>query len=103
MSAEELTRNSSHGFRPIISGDRKHLPDGIGYAEVINAGKSRYNEDTASCFQGRLVKGQKTVKYTYIGLFDGHGGPVSSIENLLFIELMLSCKGNGQTANSSRK
>jgi hypothetical protein len=77
MSPEELTRSSSHGFRPIVTGQPNILPDGIGYAEVINAGKSRYNEDTASCLQGRLTKGEKVIKYTYIGLFDGHGGPVN--------------------------
>ena len=42
---EEMTQFASHGFRPVVPGDPAHLPDGVGYAEAMNAGKSRYNED----------------------------------------------------------
>lgn len=59
------------------------LDAGIGYAEVINAGKSRYNEDQASIFQGQLRPRGNTMKafnYLYVGLFDGHGGPGCAIK-----------------------
>ena len=60
----------------------------IGYAEVINAGKSRYNEDQACIFQGQLrpksdlgsMETAKSINYLYIGLFDGHGGPGCAVK-----------------------
>ena len=42
---EEMTQFASHGFRPVVPGNPAHLPEGVGYAEAMNAGKSRYNED----------------------------------------------------------
>ncbi len=58
-TAEELTHFASHGFRPVVPGNPSHLPDGIGYAEAMNAGKSRLNEDEAACFRGQLRKDNK--------------------------------------------
>ena len=58
----------------------------IGYAEVINAGKSRYNEDQACVFEGQLrpkraaAEDNKPINYLYIGLFDGHGGPGCAVK-----------------------
>ena len=51
--------------------------ESIGYAECINAGKSRYNEDQASIIlkQLRPKSSPTPINYLYIGLFDGHGGP----------------------------
>ena len=53
----------------------------MGYAEVINAGKSRYNEDQASVAKGRLlgVNGV-AIPYLYVGVFDGHGGTGAAIK-----------------------
>lgn len=54
-----------------------------GYAECVNAGKSRWNEDQAVYRQGILSKAtpnedgsvQKfAIPYTYYGIFDGHAG-----------------------------
>jgi hypothetical protein len=76
--------NYSHGFRPVVTGSGSIVPDGIGYAEVINAGKSRYNEDEAAVVCGSFGSGSNVVKYTYVGLFDGHGGPVRAFVRLFF-------------------
>ena len=53
FSEAEVTANANHEERPVIQPKVK-LPvdEGIGYAEVINAGKSKYNEDQTSIFQG---------------------------------------------------
>ncbi len=58
-TAEELTHFASHGFRPVVMGNPANLPEGIGYAEAMNAGKSRLNEDEAACFRGQLRKDDK--------------------------------------------
>ena len=55
---------------------------------MINAGKSRFNEDQSCIFRGQLRPPKseaynleaedgsvKPINYLYIGLFDGHGGP----------------------------
>ena len=56
MTEEETSANSSHYKRPIVVPKAKLPLESIGYAEVINAGKSRYNEDQA-CI---------VVKYAFI-------------------------------------
>ena len=73
----EMSANSSHFQRPIIVPKIKLPVESIGYAECINAGKSRYNEDQASIIlkQLRPKSSQTPINYLYIGLFDGHGGP----------------------------
>uniref|UniRef100_UPI00398E73B9 protein phosphatase 1M-like n=1 Tax=Pristiophorus japonicus TaxID=55135 RepID=UPI00398E73B9 len=75
----------------------KKLPWSTGYAEVINAGKSAFNEDQATCRPIILRKtvdndeqwvlmcpkedtSDQGVLATYWGLFDGHGGPVAAIQ-----------------------
>jgi len=79
----------------------KVLPCGIFYAEAMNAGKSRYNEDQATCVLGNINIPPKSkinnniklsylgetnrclmrpIKYVYVGLFDGHGGPGAAIK-----------------------
>ncbi|XP_055994947.1 protein phosphatase 1J isoform X1 [Sorex fumeus] len=62
------------------------LPWRTGYAEVINAGKSRHNEDQACCKALRLESrrgvsgasressGSLPLCFYYWGLFDGHAG-----------------------------
>ncbi len=73
----------------------------MGYAETINAGKSRYNEDQASVFLGKawhlclyriryhFPAGElwpksegisNPIPYLYVGLFDGHGGPGCAVK-----------------------
>ena len=55
----------------------------LGYAEVINAGKSRYNEDQASIILSQLrpkSSDRSIINYLYIGLFDGHGGPGCAVK-----------------------
>ena len=49
---------------------------------MINAGKSRYNEDQAAVYQGELSRGRgfKPVKYLYVAVFDGHGGPGAAVK-----------------------
>lgn len=83
-----MLTNASHANRPIVIPKTKLTPlEAIGYAEVINAGKSRYNEDQACIYQGQLrpkssndLAGQKAINYLYIGLFDGHGGPGCAVK-----------------------
>ena len=57
---EEMTQFASHGFRPVVPGNPAHLPEGVGYAEAMNAGKSRYNEDQVRSIliiQTRAIEG----------------------------------------------
>uniref|UniRef100_H3BEG9 Protein phosphatase, Mg2+/Mn2+ dependent 1J n=1 Tax=Latimeria chalumnae TaxID=7897 RepID=H3BEG9_LATCH len=50
LTPEELQRSVDHMNRPILTPrETKRLPWNTGYAEVINAGKSAYNEDQACC------------------------------------------------------
>ena len=74
----------SHYQRPVVVPKAKILPDfeSIGYAEVINAGKSRYNEDQASIVLSQLrpKSSDRSINYLYIGLFDGHGGPGCAVK-----------------------
>ncbi|XP_072136894.1 protein phosphatase 1M-like isoform X3 [Mobula birostris] len=84
--------------RPVIFPPRnKKLPWSTGYAEVVNAGKSIFNEDQATCKQ-LILKNRvnidedwvflcpseepqnQEIMATYWGLFDGHGGPVAAIQ-----------------------
>ena len=44
LTEEEAALYSSHLTRPVLT-PKTPLPPGIGYAEAINAGKSKYNED----------------------------------------------------------
>jgi protein phosphatase 1H len=53
----------------------------VGYAEVINAGKSRFNEDQATVVEGKLIgMNGVTIPYLYVGVFDGHGGPGAALK-----------------------
>ncbi|XP_064138483.1 protein phosphatase 1J isoform X2 [Loxodonta africana] len=88
LSPGGLRRANDHAGRAVQSppDTGRHLPWSTGYAEVINAGKSRHNEDQACCevvyVEGRrsvtgapkeLSRGQGLCFY-YWGLFDGHAG-----------------------------
>ncbi|XP_053313567.1 protein phosphatase 1J [Spea bombifrons] len=100
LTPEELQGSKDHTARTVLSlkspGD---LHWGTGYAEVINAGKSQYNEDQACCEyvivqsrdeefnynceesvqleqkrQQSLDKVESRIRFYYWGLFDGHAG-----------------------------
>ncbi|XP_026356755.1 protein phosphatase 1M isoform X2 [Ursus arctos] len=81
--------------RPVRSPARgRALPWNAGYAEIINAEKSEFNEDQAACGQlciGRCAFAaeedqewltlcpEELLTGHYWALFDGHGGPAAAI------------------------
>lgn len=71
---------ASHFKRPVV-GSKGPLPAEIGYAEAMNAGKSKLNEDQATVHEGQL-KGMNGViiPYLYVGVFDGHGGSGAAVK-----------------------
>ncbi|CAH0561949.1 unnamed protein product [Brassicogethes aeneus] len=87
LEDDEVQMSADHKLRPIIH-PSKSLPHHTGYAECVNAGKSKWNEDQAVYRQGVLSKvvtvenGNQTsaasqtfsIPYTYYGIFDGHAG-----------------------------
>lgn len=77
---DEIQVTADHAVRPIIvPRDVNALPWNAGYAETINAGKSRQNEDQACVREGRvnvMQAGKIThIPYTLFSVFDGHAGP----------------------------
>ncbi|XP_069792692.1 protein phosphatase 1M-like [Narcine bancroftii] len=98
QSAGERSRILDRGVRPVLFLPRnQRLAWNTGYAEVINAGKSIYNEDQATCTPIILKRRVSNVEdwvllcpsedmqndeivATYWGLFDGHGGPMAAIQ-----------------------
>ncbi|KAJ8953267.1 hypothetical protein NQ318_015849 [Aromia moschata] len=82
LGDDEVQMSADHKLRPIIH-PSKPLPHHAGYAECVNAGKSRWNEDQAVYRQGVLTKVEHddsgglqkfSIPYTYYGIFDGHAG-----------------------------
>ncbi|XP_034119395.1 protein phosphatase 1H [Drosophila albomicans] len=78
LSEDELRASSDHNIRPIIvPRDISLLPWGTGYAECVNSGKSRRNEDQAA-FRRQVLSDPNRIHpdlpYTYFGIFDGHAG-----------------------------
>ncbi|XP_045402779.1 protein phosphatase 1J isoform X2 [Lemur catta] len=88
LSPGGLRRADDHAGRAVQSppDTGRRLPWSTGYAEVINAGKSRHNEDQACC-EVVYVEGRRSVMgvprdpsrgqglcFYYWGLFDGHAG-----------------------------
>jgi len=76
---DEIQVTADHAVRPIIvPRDVTALPWAAGYAETINAGKSKSNEDQAMARQGTVgvVQGATLVQipYTMFAIFDGHAG-----------------------------
>lgn len=78
LTADELRASANHNVRPIIvPRDLNLLPWGTGYAECINSGKSKWNEDQAAFCRHVLMDPDKRhpdLPYTYFGIFDGHAG-----------------------------
>ena len=67
---DEIQVTADHSVRPIIvPRDVSALPWSAGYAETINAGKSRHNEDQAMARQGSLgvLVGGKLHQIHYTG------------------------------------
>ncbi|XP_063137710.1 protein phosphatase 1J isoform X3 [Rattus norvegicus] len=88
LSPGGLRRADDHVGRAVQSppDTGRRLPWSTGYAEVINAGKSRHNEDQACC-EVVYVESRRSItgvsrepshnqgfSFYYWGLFDGHAG-----------------------------
>ncbi|XP_066997041.1 protein phosphatase 1H isoform X1 [Anabrus simplex] len=100
-SDEEIQWSADHQVRPIIvPRDFSKLPWNTGYAEAVNAGKSRWNEDQAclrrsylqrpeskttvpqstvddlesSCPYPEHLNAACCLPYVYFAMFDGHAG-----------------------------
>lgn len=80
LNEDEIQASMDHRLRPIINPSQR-LINNSGYAECINGGKSKYNEDQAVCHQGVLQSGGGSIKipYLYFALFDGHAGVGAAI------------------------
>ncbi|XP_015609580.1 protein phosphatase 1H [Cephus cinctus] len=77
LTSEETQVSADHRVRPIIvPRDLSRLPWCAGYAECINAGKSKLNEDQASATRGdlKLHDSNITIPYVMFSMFDGHAG-----------------------------
>lgn len=84
LDSDTLSVYADHKMRPVLHSTSSSLPHNAGYAECINAGKSRLNEDQAVCLRGVLLctyaqNCKEYIPYTYYGLFDGHGGTGASL------------------------
>lgn len=84
LDSDSMAVYSDHRMRAVLHSNPTTLPHSAGYAECINAGKSRLNEDQAVCFRGVLLcslgqNRKECIPYTYYGLFDGHGGTGASL------------------------
>jgi len=79
LSPHAVQLISSNSNRVVICPTKpSSLPGSAGYAEVVNAGKSKTSEDQAVCLQDTL--GNKGLKYTIFAVYDGHGGNGTSLK-----------------------
>lgn len=112
LEDDEVQMSADHRLRPIIH-PSEPLPHNSGYAECINAGKSRWNEDQAVYSLGILTKMDQTeegtkkqisIPYTYYGMFDGHAGvgaalcAANQLHHILHVRLVCF---NGRFINGS--
>ncbi|CAG9759798.1 unnamed protein product [Ceutorhynchus assimilis] len=83
LNDEDVQVTADHKMRHVVHPSKPVLPYDTGYAECINAGKSRWNEDQAVHTQGVLSKVSQSeigneqkfsIPYSYFGVFDGHAG-----------------------------
>ncbi|XP_050067915.1 protein phosphatase 1H [Anopheles maculipalpis] len=78
LTYDELKASADHNVRPIIvPRDISLLPWSTGYAECVNSGKSKWNEDQAAFHRQVLSHPSKQyhdLPYTYFGIYDGHAG-----------------------------
>ncbi|KAI4827020.1 hypothetical protein KUCAC02_030448 [Chaenocephalus aceratus] len=95
LTPELLQYSTEHASRPVLTLKRdSRLPWRLGYAEVINAGKSMLNEDQGCCEKLFVKKpsgknrnssllednGDGTgIPMHYFGVFDGHAGSGAAI------------------------
>ena len=87
LSSHAVDAISSSAQRIVVCPTRPaSLPWAAGYAEVVNAGKSRTSEDQAICKEVDLGSG---IKYTIFGLFDGHGGNGTSMKVAQELDLII--------------
>ena len=87
LSSHAVEAISSSAQRIVVCPTRPaSLPRAAGYAEVVNAGKSRTSEDQAVCREMELGDG---VNYTLFGLFDGHGGNGASMKVAMELPLLI--------------
>lgn len=87
LSSHAVEAISSSVQRIVVCPTRPDsLPWASGYAEVVNAGKSRTSEDQAVCREVELGNG---VSYTLFGLFDGHGGNGASMKVAMELPLII--------------
>ena len=87
LSSHAVEAISSNAQRIVVCPTKPaSLPWSAGYAEVVNAGKSRTSEDQAVCRQVYLGHG---VNYTLFGLFDGHGGNGASMKVAMELPLII--------------
>lgn len=104
LSDDEIQMSADHRLRPIIHPSQQ-LPHHAGYAECVNAGKSRWNEDQAVYKQGVLTRVEYSdslgiqkfsIPYTYYGVFDGHAGvgaalcAANQLHHILHVRLLLN-------------
>lgn len=104
-------------IRPIIiPRDEMLLPRTSGYAEVINGGKSKHNEDQAISKQFSIKKNSvkngtipqdiqlnpiadgepiSEIPVTYFGIFDGHAGPDAALMASKLLHKLVEEKLNG--------
>ncbi|XP_041766609.1 protein phosphatase 1H [Anopheles merus] len=78
LTYDELKASADHNVRPIIvPRDISLLPWSTGYAECVNSGKSKWNEDQAAFHRQVLSHPSRQyhdLPYTYFGIYDGHAG-----------------------------
>ncbi|CAL8118760.1 unnamed protein product [Orchesella dallaii] len=101
-SPDEIAVTADHIVRPIIvPRDLTHLPWETGYAETINSGKSKVNEDQARMHAGfvklEIEDGESEIKevkipYFYFGVFDGHAGPGAAVAAAARLHLIIEDK-----------
>uniref|UniRef100_A0A6A7FUR5 Protein phosphatase 1H n=1 Tax=Hirondellea gigas TaxID=1518452 RepID=A0A6A7FUR5_9CRUS len=77
-SADEVSVTADHALRPIIC-PRIVLPWHTGYAETVNAGKSKYNEDQSSVVVGYLTR--SITKNTTSSLTNSNTAAVTNSTN----------------------
>ncbi|XP_071082129.1 protein phosphatase 1H-like [Haliotis cracherodii] len=113
LNIDDDSLGSDHSVRAILTPlDLTVLPWRSGYAECVNGGKSRYNEDQAAASQFYLTCRQQTpngsvtnnnrpkspssqyseVMVTYMGIFDGHAGTGAALTASHLLETHLQEK-----------
>ncbi|CAL4067880.1 unnamed protein product, partial [Meganyctiphanes norvegica] len=105
---DEVQVTADHAIRPIICPrDISRLPWNTGYAETINAGKSKRNEDQAVCHTGLLTRTIKRILNECNDeelnkrplLMNGHDNPSEREHTVMLAPQYVD--GAGKSSNSS--